>query len=41
VYHLEGPPGTSDEAENVWLDWKDRHDVHEESDVTHQYCAVR
>jgi ATP-dependent Lon protease len=40
VYHLEGPPGTSDEAENVWLDWKDRHDVHEESDVTHQYCAV-
>jgi ATP-dependent Lon protease len=40
VYHLEGPPGTSDEAEYVWLDWKDRHDVHEESDVTHQYCAV-
>jgi ATP-dependent Lon protease len=40
VYHLEGPPGTSDEAENVWLDWKDQHDVHEESDVTHQYCAI-
>jgi ATP-dependent Lon protease len=40
VYHLEGPPGTSDEAEHVWLDWKDRHDVHEESDVTHQYCAI-
>jgi ATP-dependent Lon protease len=40
VYHLEGPPGTSDEAERVWLDWKGRHDVHEESDVTHQYCAV-
>jgi ATP-dependent Lon protease len=40
VYHLEGQPGTSDEAERVWLDWKDRHDVHEESDVTHQYCAV-
>jgi ATP-dependent Lon protease len=40
VYQLEGPPGTSDEAEHVWLDWKDQHDVHEESDVTHQYCAV-
>jgi ATP-dependent Lon protease len=40
VYHLDGPPGTSDEAEHVWLDWKDQHDVHEESDVTHQYCAV-
>jgi ATP-dependent Lon protease len=40
VYHLEGQPGTSDEAERVWLDWKDRHDVLEESDVTHQYCAV-
>jgi ATP-dependent Lon protease len=40
VYHLEGPPGTSDEAENVWLDWKDQHDVREELDVTHQYCAV-
>jgi ATP-dependent Lon protease len=40
VYHLEGQPGTSDEAERVWLDWKDQHDVREESDVTHQYCAV-
>jgi ATP-dependent Lon protease len=40
VYHLEGPPGTSDEAEHEWLEWKDRHDVSEESDVTHQYCAV-
>jgi ATP-dependent Lon protease len=40
MYHLEGQPGTSDEAENVWIDWKDQHDVHEDLDVTHQYCAI-
>jgi ATP-dependent Lon protease len=40
MYHLEGQPGTSDEAENVWIDWKDQHDIHEDLDVTHQYCAI-
>lgn len=40
VYKLEGPPSIQNETRLIWEEWKEKYDVKNDNEVTHQYYIV-
>ena len=40
IYQLEGHPGMNEESKLAWTEWKEKHDVSNDADVTHRYCVI-
>lgn len=40
VYKLDGPPSLKGETRLVWEEWKEKYDIPNDKDVTHQYYVI-
>lgn len=40
IYQLDGPPALNGETKLIWLEWKEKYNVTNDIDVTHQYLNM-